>query len=373
MRRIAYHSDELLLEYQQFLVRTTGVHNVKLKFVMNQGYFIEVTTKDMPAFEKSISEHLETEKGRAAQHNHHQIETPNNIPKLSVVRRQTLKDNQRYSSPYLEEIQQSILSSKDELVQLERSLLGLLAQEVSKVAEMLSRFAQKIAELDVYCSHALFALEHRYIQPELNATSSIVIEGGRHPVIEAYLPRDQQFIPNDLILGNQSSPNGVLEQDNGLIHIITGPNMGGKSTYLRQSALIVLLAHCGLFVPASKAKIGLIDGLFARVGSGDVIAKNQSTFMTEMIEVSNILNNATKKSFIIFDELGRGTSTYDGMALTSAILQYILKQVKANTLLATHYHELIALEEKYSEVRNFSVSVYETDKEVLFMKKIIKG
>ena len=149
--------------------------------------------------------------------------------------------------------------------------------------------------------------------------------------------------------------------------------MGGKSTYLRQSALIVLLAHCGLFVPASSAKIGLVDGLFARVGSGDVIAKNQSTFMTEMIEVSNILNNATQKSFIIFDELGRGTSTYDGMALTSAILQYVLKHLQAKTLLATHYHELIRLESAYPEVRNFSVSVYETDREVLFMKKIIKG
>ena len=149
--------------------------------------------------------------------------------------------------------------------------------------------------------------------------------------------------------------------------------MGGKSTYLRQSALIVLLAHCGLFVPAESARIGLIDGLFARVGSGDVIAKNQSTFMTEMIEVSNILNNATENSFIIFDELGRGTSTYDGMALTSAILLYLLKHLKTKTLLATHYHELIQLENQYPEIRNFSVSVYETDKEVIFMKKIVKG
>lgn len=149
--------------------------------------------------------------------------------------------------------------------------------------------------------------------------------------------------------------------------------MGGKSTYLRQSALIVLLAHCGLFVPAESAKIGVIDGLFARVGSGDVIAKNQSTFMTEMIEVSNILNNATKNSFIIFDELGRGTATYDGMALTSAILLYLLKNLQTKTLLATHYHELIQLEQQYPEIRNFSVSVYETAKEVIFMKKIVPG
>jgi DNA mismatch repair protein MutS len=174
---------------------------------------------------------------------------------LQLTRRQTLKDNQRYSSPYLEEIQQSILSSKDQLTKLEFQLLATLAEKVAKLAGALSSFAQKIAELDVYCSHAIFAQEHHYIKPELNATSIIAIEGGRHPVIEAYLPRDQQFIPNDLVLGNQTAPSGASEQDNGLIHIITGPNMGGKSTYLRQSALIVLLAHCGLFVPATSAKI----------------------------------------------------------------------------------------------------------------------
>jgi DNA mismatch repair protein MutS len=217
LRKIAYHSDELLLEYQQFLVKQTGITNVKLKFVMNQGYFIEVTTRDMPAFERSL-EALLLKRGSDAIAGG---SVDREQEKLSLTRRQTLKDNQRYSSPYLEEIQQSILSSKDELVKLEFSLLGKLAQEVSKVAEALSTFAQKIAELDVYCSHALFALEQNYVQPELNATSIIAIEGGRHPVIEAYLPRDQQFIPNDLTLGNQFAPNGMLEQDNGLIHIIT--------------------------------------------------------------------------------------------------------------------------------------------------------
>jgi DNA mismatch repair protein MutS len=230
LRKIAYHSDELLMEYQQSLVKQTGIANVKLKFVMNQGYFIEVTQRDMPAFE-------------------------NYLAQLHLIRRQTLKDNQRYSSPYLEEIQQSILSSKDQLIALEYQLLKALSQEIGTLAPILSLFAQKIAELDVYCSHALFALEHQYIQPELNATPLLQIEGGRHPVIETYLPRDQQFIPNDLSIGTQFAPSGVAERDEGRIHIITGPNMGGKSTYLRQSALIVLLAHCGLFVPASTAKI----------------------------------------------------------------------------------------------------------------------
>ena len=196
LRKIAYHSDELLLEYQQFLVRSTGVNNVKLKFVMNQGYFIEVTMKDMPVFEAGMGE-------------------------LSLIRRNTLKGNQRYSSPYLEEIQQSILSSKDQLVKKEFSLLEELKKQIEALTGPLSNFAQKIAELDVYCSHALFALEQGYVKPELNTTNTFHIEGGRHPVIEAYLPKDQQFIPNDLRIGNQKAPSGILEQDNGLIHIIT--------------------------------------------------------------------------------------------------------------------------------------------------------
>ncbi|MDR0282411.1 MAG: hypothetical protein LBI53_03740 [Candidatus Peribacteria bacterium] len=265
------------------------------------------------------------------------------------------------------------MNSKENLAKLEYQLLAELRQQISDQSPLLSKLADTIATLDVYCSHALFATEHAYVQPTLKMNNLIEIQGGRHPVIEAYLPRDQQFIPNTLALGIQPSPSGSLESNFGLIHIITGPNMGGKSTYLRQSALIVLLAHCGLCVPATQAAIGLVDGIFARVGSGDVIAKNQSTFMTEMIEVANILNNATSKSFIIFDELGRGTSTYDGLALTSSILQYILQQLKSKTLIATHYHELIALADRYAEIQNFSVSVYETEKEVLFMKKIVKG
>ncbi len=364
---------------------------------MNQGYFIELTTKDSVMFEKAlVSAPLQKGGGDEGaggfeQNKERYIPRTSTTPpspqlgagraeggkkhadKLSLSRRQTLKGNQRYSSPYLEEIQTSILSSKENLAKLEYQLLAELRQQISDQSPLLSKLADTIAALDVYCSHALFAAEHAYVQPTLKMNTLIEIQGGRHPVIEAYLPRDQQFIPNTLALGIQPSPSGSLESDFGLIHIITGPNMGGKSTYLRQSALIVLLAHCGLCVPANQATIGLVDGIFARVGSGDVIAKNQSTFMTEMIEVANILNNATSKSFIIFDELGRGTSTYDGLALTSSILQYILQQLKSKTLIATHYHELIALADRYTEIQNFSVSVYETEKEVLFMKKIVKG
>jgi len=351
LRKIAFHSDDLLLQYQQFLVQQSWVQNVKLKFVMNQWYFIELTTKDSVQFEEKLwiwNWNQEDER-------------------LNLYRRNTLKWNQRYSSTYLEKLQENIITSREKLTKLENDLLKEMWEKIWDKNAEISAFAQKIAELDVFCSHAVFAFENRYIQPEMNNKNLIEIVWWRHPVIEAYLPTDQQFIPNDL---------SIWEKDNHekeMIHIITWPNMWWKSTFLRQSALIVLLAHCGLFVPATSAKIWIVDGIFARVGSGDVIAKNQSTFMTEMIEVSNILNNATSQSFIIFDELGRGTSTYDGLALTSAILQYVLKHVKAKTLIATHYHELIKLEQMYPEVKNYSVSVYETDKEVLFMKKIVKG
>ena len=234
LRTIAYHSDELLMEYQQFLVRETKVNNVKLKFVMNQGYFIEVTQKDMPTFETKINATLtnqEPERPNGASSTTEGIALRTREPsttegialreKLTLQRRQTLKDNQRYSSPYLEEIQQAMLSAKEQLAKKELEILTTLAQQISNLAPILSSLAQKIAELDVYCSHALFALEHRYIQPELNATNTFHIQGGRHPVIEAYLPKDQQFIANDLSLGNQKAPSGATEQDHGLIHIIT--------------------------------------------------------------------------------------------------------------------------------------------------------
>lgn len=352
LRKIAFHSDDLLLQYQQFLVKESGVQNVKLKFVMNQWYFIELTSKDSVQFEENLQIWKREKEDE----------------KLNLYRRQTLKWNQRYSSDYLEKLQENILTARDQLVKLENQQLKEMWEKIGQHNSVISEFAQKVAELDVFCSHAVFAYEKQYIQPEMNQKNLIEIVWWRHPVIEAYLPKDQQFIPNDLTLWENEELN-----EKEMIHVITWPNMWGKSTYLRQSALIVLLAHCGLFVPAIKAKIWLVDGIFARVWSWDVIAKNQSTFMTEMIEVSNILNNATSQSFIIFDELWRGTSTYDWLALTSAILQYVLKHVKAKTLIATHYHELIKLEQMYPEVKNYSVSVYETDKEVLFMKKIVKG
>jgi DNA mismatch repair protein MutS len=346
LRKIAFHSDNLLLEYQQFLAQITWISNVKVKFIINQWYFIEITNKDIEQFEEKLQWYKE-------QH-------PEDM-QSDLIRRNTLKWGHRFTSPYLDHLQQDILDARAQLIKQEFSRLAHLQQEMGMIVQDLTEFASQISWLDVFSSQAMLARQYSYVKPTILEDHRIEIVEGRHPVIEKFLPLDQHFIPNTLHFWNQDD----------FLHIITGPNMGGKSTYLRQNALIVLMAHCGLFVPAQQATIWLVDALFARVWSGDVIAKNQSTFMTEMIEVANILHNATDKSFVIFDELWRGTSTYDWLALTKAILEYIVQHIKAKTLIATHYHELIQLEHSLHWVKNYSVSVYETDKEVIFMKKIV--
>ncbi len=342
LRKIAYHSDELLIAYQQEVAASSKVANVKVKYISNQWYFLEVTPKDISAFEAAAV------KGD---------------PKFDFIRRQTLKTGERYITPYLEELQHKILAAQFHLKTKEQALLLIAKEKVIEAVRALTALSDGIAWLDIFVMHALFATAKWWIKPQVQNQWVLEITWGRHPVIEEYLPIDQKFIANDLQIWSGEST----------LHIITGPNMGGKSTYLRQNALIILLAQCGLYVPAKKAVIPVVDWLFARVGSGDVIAKNQSTFMTEMIEMANILHNATSKSFIILDELGRGTSTYDGLALAQAIVQYIAEKIGAKTLFATHYHELISLEWQLPWVKNYSVSVYETDKEVVFMKKIVAG
>lgn len=237
LRKIAYHSDEVLLQYQQELVSRSGISNIKLKFVMNQGYFLELTSKDSESFEAFLAEQkLENL-------------TPQEQEKLAIVRRQTLKGNQRYTSPYLDNLQGHILGAREQLKSKELAVLTELQQLLLQHFQALSTLAEKLAWLDLFTSQAIFAKEHRLVKPELSENGTIEIQGGRHLVIEAFLPKDQPFIPNALAIGESKSTH------HGLIHIITGPNMGGKSTYLRQSALIVLMAHCGLFVPAQEAKI----------------------------------------------------------------------------------------------------------------------
>lgn len=340
-RQKAYHSDALFLSYQQLLWEHTWGVKVKLKFVKNQWYVIEVLPKDVEKFEATAVD------------GDHQY---------GYIRRQTLKTGQRYTTLYLEELEQDILHAQWLLQEKEADALLWLIERISSGATAFHKLSECLACIDLSVTHALFTRSHNRCCPSLHAWYETSIVKGRHPVVEKFLDTTQQFIPNDM----ECSP---LE----FFHIITWPNMGGKSTYLRQNALIVLLAHAWLYVPAESAKIGLIDGLFARVWSGDALAKNQSTFMTEMLEMSNILHNATEKSFVVLDELGRGTSTYDGVALAKAITVYMCQNIKAKSLFATHYHELTSLADTLDGCCNDSVSVYETDHEVVFLKKVVKG
>ncbi len=344
LRKIAYHSDELLLEYQKELQQTFWLQ-ARIKYITNQWYFIEFTKKDAEVYEKIKSKFSDLDE-----------------KKFWLVRRQTLKSVERYVSPYLLDIQDKIVNATEQLKELEKQILENLKTELEQSIKDFFVLADQIWYLDVLGIAWDLIKNKNWTIPEVYDGFDIYIKSGRHPVIEKFLPSYEEFVPNDLVL---------TEQD--YIHIITWPNMWWKSTYLRQNALIVLLAHCGLPVPAQEAKIWLVDGIYARVGSWDVLAKNQSTFMTEMIEVSSILHNATKNSFVILDELGRWTSTYDGMALAKAILKFIAENIQCKTLFATHYHELIELEWKIKGVSNWSVAVYETENEVVFLKKIVRG
>ncbi len=358
-REIANNSSKLILQYQQQIAQHTNIQWIKIKYITNQGYFIETTKKDSKKLESKAD--------------------PDN-PKFDFVRAQTLKNQERYTSSYLQEIQQKISQAREELGKLQRKVLEELLFELENLNKSINQISENIWFLDVYTSFADFASKNNWTRPIIWNNSNIQITQGRHPVIEKFLPTNENFVPNDLNMEYES--NYWLKSDDRTtkknekniwtIHIITWPNMWWKSTFLRQNAIIVLLSHCGLYVPAQNAKIKAVDGIYARVGSGDVIAKNQSTFLTEMIEVANILNNSTKDSFIILDELGRWTSTYDWVAIAKAIIQFLSENTKANTLFATHYHELIQLEKQYKNIKNFSVSVYETDKKVVFLKKIVE-
>lgn len=347
IRDLLYHSDRILLAYRQKLVEHTGITDLKIIHVTNQWYMIDVTPKHIATIESKMTDDDD----------------------FAFVRMQTLKTGQRYTTPTLDAIQIELLGAKDRAEKRQMEILLDTQQIIAEHHQLLRQFADAIAWLDLHTSMARYAREHRYVCPEIITSGTLLgqttIDQGRHPVIEAHLAATESFIPNDLSI-RQSK-----ESDS--FHIITGPNMGGKSTYLRQNAIIVLMAQCGLRVPATRAQISLVDGIFARVGSGDVIAKRQSTFMTEMIEVANIIHNATSQSFIIFDELGRGTSTYDGIALTRAIIEYVVTHIGAQTLFATHYHELIALADDYPQIRNYHVGVYESDHDVIFLKKIMPG
>ncbi len=311
----------------------TGIKSLKVGYNKVFGYYIEVTTPNLPQ-----------------------------VPQ-EYIRKQTLTNAERYITPDLKEYESLILNAEERINELEATLFKEVCAQIAGAASRLLATARAIAEIDVYSALAEVAMRYRYARPQLNDGDAIRIIAGRHPVVELTL-RDEPFVPNDVTLSSDE-----------LVHVITGPNMSGKSTFLRQVALIVLMAQIGSFVPAESATIGLVDRIFTRIGAQDEIAAGQSTFMVEMVETANILSHATRRSLIILDEIGRGTSTYDGIAIARAVVEHIHNHphLGARTLFATHYHELIELEKYLPRVRNYNVAVLEQAGRVAFLHKIVPG
>ena len=312
----------------------TGIKSLKVGYNRVFGYYIEVT-----------SPHL------------------SRVPQ-DYIRKQTLAGAERYFTPQLKEYESLILNAETRIAELESSIFRQVCRQVGDCGERILSIAAALAQIDVLSAFAEVAVRHGYVCPKLTADDSITIVNGRHPVVERALV-DERFVPNDTYLSNQDAQ----------LIILTGPNMSGKSTYLRQVALIVLLAQIGSFVPADSATIGLVDRIFTRVGLQDDLVTGQSTFMIEMVETANILNNATSKSLIILDEIGRGTSTYDGLSIAQAVAEYIHNHPRlgAKTLFATHYHELVELANFLPRVRNYNIAVSEEGGKVVFLRKIIPG
>ena len=312
----------------------TGIKNLKIKFNKVFGYYLEVTN----SFKDLVPDYY--------------------------TRKQTLTNAERYITPELKEMEDMILGAEDKLVQLEYELFRELREQIAKNVVRIQKTAKALAKIDVFASLALISEQNHYCRPSLNQNGRIDIKNGRHPVVEKMINNDM-FIANDTYLDNQKNR----------ISVITGPNMAGKSTYMRQTALIVLMAQIGCFVPAETADIGIVDRIFTRVGASDDLASGQSTFMVEMTEVANILRNATGNSLLILDEIGRGTSTFDGLSIAWAVVEHISnpKLLGAKTLFATQYHELTELEGKLDNVNNYCIAVKEKGDDIVFLRKIVKG
>ena len=334
LRRAKHDGKQWLAELEEQDRERTGIKNLKIKYNKVFGYYFEVTNsyKDM-------------------------------VPE-DYIRKQTLANAERYTTPRLKELEDTILNAEDKLTALEYDMFCKIRESIAMELERIQRTAKAIAKLDVYASLSLVSERNRYVRPKLNEKGVIDIKDGRHPVVE-------QMISNDLFIANDT----FLDNGNHCISIITGPNMAGKSTYMRQTALIVLMAQIGCFVPAKSANIGIVDRIFTRVGASDDLASGQSTFMVEMNEVANILRNATANSLLILDEIGRGTSTFDGLSIAWAVIEHISnrKLLGAKTLFATHYHELTELEGKMNNVNNYCIAVKECGDDIVFLRKIIKG
>ena len=334
LRKIARHGKDYLLEVQQREIERTGISSLKIGFNNVFGYYLEVrnTHKD-------------------------------NVPE-EWIRKQTLVNAERYVTEELKEYEQKILGAEERIYALEVQIFAELVAQIQQNISMIQKNCRVLARLDVLCGFAELATSNRYCRPLMNEGKVIDIKQGRHPVIETMMSADEEFVPNDIYLDNETQQ----------VIILTGPNMAGKSALLRQTALIVLMAQVGSFVPAQAASIGYCDKIFTRVGASDNISRGESTFMVEMLETSMILHNVSSRSLVLLDEIGRGTSTYDGMSIARAIVEYLHEFGQgAKTLFATHYHELNDLENVYARVKNFHIAVKEVGKNVIFLRKLKEG
>jgi DNA mismatch repair protein MutS len=345
LKSLRQNSKQILAEIQRREIERTKITSLKISFNNVFGYYIEVTRT-----------HLDK------------------VP-TDYIRKQTLANAERFITEELKELETRILSAEEKLIKLEQELFIEIRNQVAEYSAQLLEIGDVVAEIDVLSNFGEIARENRYVKPVISSQLSVIsresedstlktenlslIAAGRHPVVET--------------LVKEFTPNSTIFDDKGRIHIITGPNMSGKSTYIRQVALIQLMAQIGCFVPADEAEICIADRIFTRVGASDNLSKGESTFMVEMNETANILNNATKDSLIILDEVGRGTSTYDGVAIAWSIVEYISQKIGARTLFATHYHELTELSQSYKGVKNYTVNVIEENENVLFTHRIVEG
>jgi DNA mismatch repair protein MutS len=334
LRRAKTEGKDWLMDLESKEREATGIKNLRIRYNRVFGYYLEVT-------------------------NSYQSLVP-----PTWIRKQTLANAERYTTPELKDLEDIILGAEDKLFSLEYDLFSEIRDQISLEVRRIQRTAKAIAKVDVFASLALVAEQNNYVKPIMNTSGSLHIKNGRHPVVERMISHDM-FVANDTLLDNKQNR----------VSIITGPNMAGKSTYMRQSALIVLMAQIGSFVPADSASIGIVDRIFTRVGASDDLASGQSTFMVEMTEVANILRNATKNSLLILDEIGRGTSTFDGLSIAWAVVEHISNHqiLGAKTLFATHYHELTELEGRLEGVNNYCIAVKEQGEDIVFLRKIVKG
>lgn len=332
LRDLIAHGKERIAQLQESERRRTGIASLKVGYNQVFGYYIEITKPNL-----------------------------SNVPD-NYTRRQTLANAERFVTPELKEFEEKILNAESRILDLEYALFTQVRDRVRAESLRIQRAAAVIASLDFLSSLAYVAIRNNYAKPVIDEGATIFIRAGRHPVVEQ-LVTHEGFVPNDT----------CLNADNEQLHIITGPNMSGKSTYLRQVALITLMAQMGSYVPAAEAHIGVVDRIFTRVGASDNLALGQSTFLVEMSETASILHNATRRSLIVLDEIGRGTSTFDGLSIAWAVAEHILKHVGAKTLFATHYHELVELADHYVKARNYNVAVHEDEDTVTFLRKVVEG